>query len=158
MKGSEFEMVVQLMHSVLDTDSYYEVNSTNLVWDWRNAIIDYLEHGKLPNDSKASQALRVKAARLEAAKGKWPEELPGFLWAYRTVAKSSTGETPFSLVYGTEALIPVEVGEPILRYFQASEKANNEAMLVNLELLDERRDLARVRMAAQKQRMKRYYN
>ena len=38
--------------------------------------------------------------RLEAAKGKWPEELPGVLWAYWTTTKSSTGETPFSLVHG----------------------------------------------------------
>ncbi|XP_075084734.1 uncharacterized protein LOC142167992 [Nicotiana tabacum] len=38
--------------------------------------------------------------RLEVAKGNWPEELPRVLWANRTTAKSSTGETPFSLVYG----------------------------------------------------------
>ncbi|XP_075092305.1 uncharacterized protein LOC142172556 [Nicotiana tabacum] len=91
---------------------------------------------------------------LEAAKGKWPEELPGVLWAYRTMTKSSTIENPFSLVYGAEALIPVEVGKPTLRYFCA----NNEAMLVNLELLDERRDLVHIRMTAQKQRIERYYN
>ncbi|XP_070056317.1 uncharacterized protein [Nicotiana tomentosiformis] len=96
--------------------------------------------------------------RLEAAKGKWPEELPGVLWAYRSKAKSSTGEIPFSLVDGAEALISVEVGEPTLRYFLADEEANNEALLVKLDLLDERRDLAHIRMVAQKQRMERYYN
>ncbi|XP_070035159.1 uncharacterized protein [Nicotiana tomentosiformis] len=96
--------------------------------------------------------------RLETAKCKWPEELPGVLWAYRTTTKSSMGETPFSLVYEAEALIPVEVGEPTLRYFRVDEEANNEALLVRLELLDERRDLAYIRMAAQKQRTKRYYN
>ncbi|XP_075101986.1 uncharacterized protein LOC142177397 [Nicotiana tabacum] len=95
---------------------------------------------------------------LEAAKVYWPEELPRVLWAYRTTVKSSTGETPFSLVYGAEALIPVEVGEPTLRYFQADEESNNEAILINLELLEERKDLAHVRMAAQKQRIKRNYN
>ncbi|XP_070039114.1 uncharacterized protein [Nicotiana tomentosiformis] len=52
----------------------------------------------------------------------------------------------------------MEVGEPTLRYLQADEESNNEAMLINLELLEERRDLAHVRMAAQKQRMERYYN
>ncbi|XP_075096245.1 uncharacterized protein LOC142174363 [Nicotiana tabacum] len=73
-------------------------------------------------------------------------------------AKSSTGETLFSLIYGAEALIPVEVREPILRYFQTNEESNNEAILINLELLEGHRDLARVRMAAQNQRMERYYN
>ncbi|XP_070012886.1 uncharacterized protein [Nicotiana sylvestris] len=85
-------------------------------------------------------------------------ELPGVLWAYRTTTKSSMGETPFSLVYGTEALIPMEVGEPTLRYFRVDEESNNEAMLINFELLEERRDMSRVRMEAQKQRMERYYN
>ncbi|XP_075084934.1 uncharacterized protein LOC142168174 [Nicotiana tabacum] len=62
-KGSDSGMVVQLMHSILDADSYYEVNATNLVWEWRNEIIDYLEHGKLPEDHKASRALRTKSAQ-----------------------------------------------------------------------------------------------
>ncbi|XP_070036423.1 uncharacterized protein [Nicotiana tomentosiformis] len=53
-------------------------------------------------------------------------------------AKSSTGETPFSLEYDAEALIPVEVGELTLRIFRANEEANNEAFLVKLDLLDAR--------------------
>ncbi|XP_070035067.1 uncharacterized protein [Nicotiana tomentosiformis] len=63
IKGSKSGMVVQLMNSVLDTDGYYEVNATNLVWDWRNKIIDYLEHRKVPEDPKESSALRAKAAQ-----------------------------------------------------------------------------------------------
>nr|XP_016490052.1 PREDICTED: uncharacterized protein LOC107809871 [Nicotiana tabacum] len=63
MKGSDSDMVMQLMHSILDADDYYEVNATNLVWDWRNEIIDYLEHEKLPEDANASWALRTKVAR-----------------------------------------------------------------------------------------------
>ncbi|XP_070004571.1 uncharacterized protein [Nicotiana sylvestris] len=39
--------------------------------------------------------------RLDDAKGKWREVLPEVLWAYRTTSKSSTGATPFSLVYGS---------------------------------------------------------
>ncbi|XP_070056441.1 uncharacterized protein [Nicotiana tomentosiformis] len=76
----------------------------------------------------------------------------------RITAKSSLGETIFALVYGEEALITVEVGEPTLRYFWVDEETNNEAMLVKLELLDKRKDLAYIRMAAQKQRMERYCN
>ncbi|XP_070041187.1 uncharacterized protein [Nicotiana tomentosiformis] len=74
------------------------------------------------------------------------------------MAKSSMGETPFSLVYGAEALIPMEVGEPTMRYFQKDEEANNEALLVRLDLLDEHRDLAHIRMVSQKQGMEIYYN
>ncbi|XP_075103763.1 uncharacterized protein LOC142178331 [Nicotiana tabacum] len=74
------------------------------------------------------------------------------------MAKSSIGETPFSLVYGAESLISVEVGKPTLRYSQTNKESNNEAMLVNLEQLEGRMDLAHVRMVAQKQRMEQYYN
>lgn len=52
--------------------------------------------------------------RLKDAKGNWTEELSGVLWAYRTTVKTSTSETPFSLVYGAKALILVEVSEPSL--------------------------------------------
>ncbi|XP_059285949.1 uncharacterized protein LOC132039494 [Lycium ferocissimum] len=80
--------------------------------------------------------------KLEDAKEPWPLKLPEVLSAYRTMAKSSTDETPFSLVYGAEASIPVEVGSPIPRYDCAQEQANSEAMLVQLDLLEEHRDLA----------------
>nr|XP_009616293.1 uncharacterized protein LOC104108861 [Nicotiana tomentosiformis]XP_016513227.1 PREDICTED: uncharacterized protein LOC107830239 [Nicotiana tabacum] len=109
-------------------------------------------------DSTNKTIVQNLKKRLEATKGRWPEELPGVLWAYRTTVKSSTGETLFSLVYGAEYLIPVEVGEPTLRYSHTNEESNSEAMLINLELLEGRRDLAHVRMTAQKQRMERYYN
>ncbi|XP_075097888.1 uncharacterized protein LOC142175207 [Nicotiana tabacum] len=96
--------------------------------------------------------------KLEDAKGKWPNELPRVLWAYRTTTKPSTGEIPFSLIYVSEALIPVEVGEPTLRISRANEKSNIKALLVKLDLLEEHWYLTYMRMVAQKQRMERYYN
>ncbi|GJY87666.1 putative ribonuclease H-like domain-containing protein [Tanacetum coccineum] len=42
-------------------------------------------------------------ARLDRHKGRWVEELSQVLWAHRTTKKVSTGDTPFSLVYGTRA-------------------------------------------------------
>ncbi|KAK0590596.1 hypothetical protein LWI29_029221 [Acer saccharum] len=46
--------------------------------------------------------------RLEAEKGEWAKKLPEILWSYRTIPRQSTGETPFSLVYGSEAVIPIK--------------------------------------------------
>ena len=54
--------------------------------------------------------LKIIKARLDDAKGAWPEELPNVLWAYKTTAKTPIGETPFKLTYGFEAVIPIEVG------------------------------------------------
>lgn len=45
--------------------------------------------------------------RLKGVKGKWTEELPNVLWAYRTMPQRSTGETLYSLTYGVEAVIPI---------------------------------------------------
>ena len=53
---------------------------------------------------------KIIKTRLEGAKGTWPEELQNVLWAYRTTIRVLTGETPFRLTFGTEAVIPMEVG------------------------------------------------
>ena len=47
--------------------------------------------------------------RLDGAKGRWAKELPNVLWAYRITLRRSTRETPFTLTYGAEAVIPTEV-------------------------------------------------
>ena len=45
----------------------------------------------------------------------WADELPEVLWAYNTTVRSTTGETPFSLGYEYEAMVPVEIGAGSLR-------------------------------------------
>nr|XP_009600939.1 uncharacterized protein LOC104096289 [Nicotiana tomentosiformis] len=94
--------------------------------------------------------------QLKESKDRWPEVLPGVLWAYRTTTKISTGETPFSLIYGTEALIPVEIGEPSTRFEHTNEVSNEEELRTNLDLTEVRREVALIRMAVQKQRIERY--
>ena len=51
----------------------------------------------------------------------WPEKLPLALWGYRTSIRTSTGATPYSLVYGMEAVLPVELEVPSLRVALESE-------------------------------------
>ena len=53
--------------------------------------------------------------RQDVAKGKWVDELPHMLWTYRTTPRRSMGETPFSMTYGSEAVIPLETGFLTLR-------------------------------------------
>lgn len=45
----------------------------------------------------------------------WHEYLPFALFAYHTFVRTSTGATPYSLVYGMEAVLPIEVNIPFLR-------------------------------------------
>ena len=60
--------------------------------------------------------LRGLKRRLEKARGAWAEEVPRIVWAYHTTPQSSTMETPFSLVYGSDAMIPVEIHESSPRF------------------------------------------
>ena len=76
------------------------------------------------------------------AKGEWPEELPSVLWAYRTTTRTPIGETPFNLIYGTEAVILVEVGLTSLRKEFFDEQSNDDQLKLNLDCLDEVRDQA----------------
>ncbi|XP_057962305.1 uncharacterized protein LOC131153872 [Malania oleifera] len=46
--------------------------------------------------------------RLESMQGRWAEELPSLIWAYYTTKRAATGEIPFMLVFGAEAVIPAE--------------------------------------------------
>ncbi|XP_071697016.1 uncharacterized protein [Rutidosis leptorrhynchoides] len=78
-------------------------------------------------------------ARLGLSQTGWVDELPNVLWAHRTTPKRSTGETPFSLVYGTEAVIPAEICVPTQRIMAFDIEANSEALRENLNLLEERR-------------------
>ncbi|GJW43412.1 reverse transcriptase domain-containing protein [Tanacetum coccineum] len=97
-------------------------------------------------------------ARLEARSKNWMEELSHVLWAHRTMIKNSNGDTPFSLTYETEAVIPVEIGMPTLRTAEIDIAQNNESLEVNLDLLEERREQAAIREAKSKAKIEKYYN
>ncbi|CAL8136497.1 unnamed protein product [Prunus armeniaca] len=96
--------------------------------------------------------------RLEGAEGKWVDELSGVLWAYRTTKRRSTGETPFSLTYGTEAIIPPHVIVPSIGIEVGNIEQNSEQMRLNLDLLEGEREKAIVRVASYQQRLKSYYD
>ncbi|GJZ99868.1 reverse transcriptase domain-containing protein [Tanacetum coccineum] len=89
-------------------------------------------------------------ARLETRSKNWMEELPHVLWAHRTMIKSSNGDTLFSLTYRTEAVILAEIGMPTIRTAEVDLVQNNEALEINLDLLEERRKEAAIREAKSK--------
>ncbi|KAL0462419.1 UNVERIFIED_CONTAM: hypothetical protein Slati_0129500 [Sesamum latifolium] len=63
-----------------------------------------------------------------------------------TTPRGSTGETPFSLVYGTEAIIPAELGMPSHRVMNFSEECNENLLRENLDLIEELREKAFLRI------------
>ena len=102
-------------------------------------------------ESSNKTILNGLKTRIERAKGAWVDELPSVLWAYRTTSRVSTGETPFSLAFGTEALIPVEVGlnsPRMVEFNEQTEHTNAEALRENLDFIEEERERACIRLEA----------
>ncbi|GKF67079.1 reverse transcriptase domain-containing protein, partial [Tanacetum coccineum] len=97
-------------------------------------------------------------ARLGEDNRNWVEEVPHVLWAHRTMIKTSNGDTPFSLTYGTEAVILAEIGMPSIRCAEVNQAENNKELLLNLDILEERREKAAVCEAKNKAKMEKYYN
>ncbi|GKU90859.1 hypothetical protein SLEP1_g4803 [Rubroshorea leprosula] len=96
--------------------------------------------------------------RLEQHKAKWADELNNVLWAYRTTSRTATGETPYHLAFGTEAVIPVEIGVPSFRVTHFDEGRNGQLLRENLDLLAEVREEARLRTLVYKQKLANFYN
>ncbi|GJU10296.1 reverse transcriptase domain-containing protein [Tanacetum coccineum] len=97
---------------------------------------------------RANRSLRegIKA-RLDERSKDWIEELSHVLWSHRTMIKSSNGKTPFSLTYGTESVIPAKIGMPTLRTMEVDPTKNDEALEVNLDLIEEKREQAGIQEA-----------
>ncbi|KAL0457990.1 UNVERIFIED_CONTAM: hypothetical protein Slati_0426200 [Sesamum latifolium] len=96
--------------------------------------------------------------RLERVVGNWTEELISVLWAYRTTPRGSRGESPFTLVYETKAIILAELGIPSHQIIHFSEDRNNELLKENLDLLEELREKAFIRVQRYKNIMINAYN
>nr|GFB95524.1 reverse transcriptase domain-containing protein [Tanacetum cinerariifolium] len=88
----------------------------------------------------------------------WVDELSNVVWAYRMSIKQSNGETPFSLTYGSKAVIPAEIGMPTYQTMMIIEGFNEKELRLNLDLLQERREMATIREARYKTKMEQYYN
>lgn len=82
--------------------------------------------------------------KLESLKSSLVEELPLVPWAYRTISRTSIGETPFSMAYGVESVIPIEVGMPTYRVKAYDKDQNNEELCTNLDLVEEKREQATI--------------
>ena len=85
------------------------------------------------------------------------DELPEVLWAYRTISNRPTDISLFALTYGMEAIIPTEIGMPMLRT-DILEQANFESLIKNLDMADELCEAAVVRIASYHCRIAYSYN
>ena len=109
-------------------------------------------------ESADKEILNGIKKKIEGAKGTWDEELPGILWASRTTIKYATSHTPFFLVYGSEVVLPVEIGIPSTRVTYYSHEENEKEKRINLDLILETSGNALLRSIAHKQWLTRNFN
>jgi transposase InsO family protein len=97
-------------------------------------------------------------APLEKAKHTWVHELPSVLWSLRTTPNAATQETPFFLVHGTEAVLPVKITHEAPRISAYDDKTSTEALQDDVDALDEARDVALSRATQYQQNLRNYHN
>ena len=74
------------------------------------------------------------------------DELANILWAYRTTPKMTTGESPFSLCYGAEAVLPTEIIADTPRQNFATTPEKEKALAFKKDILEGHRDKSFIHM------------
>ena len=119
-----------------------------------------MAHPEGNGQAEATNKLVLKALQkdLEGARGKWQHLLPKALWAVRTAIRGPTGEIPFALTYGSEALAPVKMGLPTLRVATYNPSHNQQNRQADLDYLEEKRLVAQLRAENYKRKTKLYHD
>ncbi|KAK1681319.1 hypothetical protein QYE76_042167 [Lolium multiflorum] len=85
---------------------------------------------------------------LEKSRHIWVDELPYVLWSLRTTPNAATQETPFFLVHGAKAVLPIEIEHNSPRVAEYDEETSQKAREDDVDALDEARDEVLSRMSA----------
>ena len=82
------------------------------------------------------------------------EDLSHVLWTYRTTPYWSTRETPFSITYGAEVVIPLETRSLTLRMSSFTPSNNDGLLKKSLYLIEERRENVMVQLTYYQHKLK----
>ncbi|XP_060974077.1 uncharacterized protein LOC133039246 [Cannabis sativa] len=90
----------------------------------------------------------------------WCTARPMAMWRppTKTTPHTTIIETPFSLTYGCEAVLPVEMQINFNKVQTFEEIRNEEALAESLDKLEEKREKAQMKVAVYQQRATRYHN
>eukprot|EP00253_Pinus_taeda_P024213 PITA_24213 len=85
----------------------------------------YLQGNGLTESSNKS-LIKIIKKLLEDNKRNWDSKLKFALWADRVTTKKSTWNSPFKLVYGTEAIFPIQLTLPVAKFLQEEWNEEND--------------------------------
>ncbi|XP_026400369.1 uncharacterized protein LOC113296272 [Papaver somniferum] len=122
---------------------------------WTTMDLDTAEHAEATNKT----LLKILSRMVYGHYRSWNEQLPLALWAYRISKISSTGASPYSLVYGEDATLQEEIAIPSARVAMASLTTPDDVIRnAHLDALEERRARAERFADKYRHRTTRYYN
>eukprot|EP00253_Pinus_taeda_P027055 PITA_27055 len=78
----------------------------------------YYHQGNGLAESSNKSLIRIVKNLLGDNKKNWDSKLKYALWANKVITKKSTGNSPFKLVYGTEAVFPIQLTLPVAKFLQ----------------------------------------
>ncbi|CAL8163313.1 unnamed protein product [Prunus armeniaca] len=123
----------------------------------------YYPQGNGQAEATNKTILRILSKMVYEYQGGWSVHLPDALWVYCTSPRSTTGFSTYSLVYGSEAISPVEITIPTARvstvnHLEWDTKSCSDWRLLDLEVLDEKRAEAERRTSLYHKTVAQAYN
>jgi transposase InsO family protein len=153
-------------HIITDLGSQFTSQEFQDYCNWLGTRVCYASVAHPKSNSQveranveALQGLRTTTFnRLKGCGKNWVDQVPSVLWSLRTTTTRSTGETPFSLVYGAEAVLPTELkyGSPWISAYD--DHKYTKACLNDVNFLEEIRSRVIVRSACYLQGLRRYHS
>ena len=96
----------------------------------------YYPQGNGLAESSNKSLVRITRKLLETNQKSWDSKLKFALWADRVTEKRSIGTSPFKLVYGTEAIFPIQLILPVEKFFQEEEDEPNDMVRRTVDLVE----------------------
>jgi hypothetical protein len=90
--------------------------------------------------------------------GKWIKELPNALWGLRTQTSKPTGQSPYLLVYGSEAILPADIMWDSPAVEQYDKGILEDSRQVDIDVLEEAHCVALVQLARYLEGIRRYHD
>ncbi|XP_026451018.1 uncharacterized protein LOC113351204 [Papaver somniferum] len=119
----------------------------------------YYPQGNGQAEASNKTLIRILSRTVEDHPRECHEQLPPAVWAYKISKRSSTVASPYSLVYGEDAILPPEIAIPSARVAMASHKTPDEVShFAHLDTIEERRARAERFSKAYRKRTSNYYN
>ena len=96
----------------------------------------YYPQGNGLVESSNKSLIKIIRKLLEENKKNLDSKLKFFLWVDRVTIKKSIGTSPFKLVYGTDAIFPVQLILLVARFFQEEQTESNDMVRRMLDLVE----------------------